>query len=358
MGVGRAKRPPFYPFPGRFGWFGIGFYRIVVAACSVCTVRLMAPDRSFSPLVDRCWFLAGPTASGKSIVAIRLAERMGGELLSLDSIAVYRGMDIGTAKPTPEQQRRVPHHLLDLADPDEEFSVSRYLEAAHRATEEVEQRGHTPIFVGGTPLYMKGLLRGFFVGPPADWEFRKAVERDVQQYGAAALHERLRQSDPLIAHRLHPSDVRRVTRALEVIYLTGRPLSHFQNQFEQGRPADRCRVFALRVDREVLRGRIENRVDGMFSAGLVDEVRALMERSDGSPGLGRTAAQAVGYREVIEHLAGRATLEETIGAVKLHTRQLAKRQETWLRSLSEVRFVDVQDDSADEIADRILAMAG
>lgn len=317
----------------------------------------MAPDRSFSSLVDRCWFLAGPTASGKSAVAIRLAERVGGELLSLDSIAVYRGMDIGTAKPTAEQQRRVPHHLIDLADPDEEFSVSRYLQAAHRATDDVERRGHAPIFVGGTPLYMKGLLRGFFVGPPADWEFRQAVERDVAAHGAAALHERLRQADPLIAHRLHPSDVRRITRALEVMYLTGRPLSHYQVQFETGQPADRCRVFALRMDRDALRCRIGKRVDAMFSAGLVDEVRGLLQRGhNGSPGLGRTAAQAVGYREVIEHLAGRATLEETIAAVKLHTRQLAKRQETWLRSLSEVRFVDVGDDSADALAERILGM--
>lgn len=319
----------------------------------------MAPDRSFPSLVDRCWFLAGPTASGKSSVAVRLAERIGGELMSLDSIAVYRGMDIGTAKPTAEQQRRVPHHLIDLADPAEEFSVSRYLEAAHQVTEDIERRGRTPIFVGGTPLYMKGLLRGFFVGPPADWEFRQAVERDVQQHGAAALHERLRQSDPLTAHRLHPSDVRRITRALEVIYLTGRPLSHFQNQFEQGQPADRCRVFALRVDRGLLRERIDRRVDAMFAAGLVDEVRGLMQRGgDGPPGLGRTAAQAVGYREVIEHLAGRATLEETVAAVKLHTRQLAKRQETWLRSLSEIRFVDAADEPPDAIAERILTMVG
>lgn len=317
----------------------------------------MAPDRSFSSLVDRCWFVAGPTASGKSTVAVRLAERIDGELLSLDSIAVYRGMDIGTAKPTAEQQRRVPHHLLDLADPSEEFSVSRYLEAAHEATDDIHRRGHTPIFVGGTPLYMKGLLRGFFVGPPADWEFRQAVQRDVEQHGAAALHERLRQADPLTAHRLHPKDVRRLTRALEVIYLTGQPLSHYQMQFDQGQPADCCRVFALRVERSVLRRRIDDRVDAMFSAGLVDEVRGLLEAGPSdSPGLGRTAAQAVGYREVIEHLAGRATLEETIAAVKLHTRQLAKRQETWLRSLSEVRFVDIGDDSADQVVERILGM--
>lgn len=311
----------------------------------------MPLDRLFPPLVDRCWFLAGPTASGKSEVAIQLAQRLGGELLSLDSIAVYRGMDIGTAKPTADQQRRVPHHLVDLADPDEEFSVSAYLEAAHRVTVEIERRGQTPIFVGGTPLYMKGLLRGFFVGPPADWEFRRAVEEDVRAHGAAALHARLQQVDPLTAHRLPPADVRRITRALEVNYLTGRPLSHYQVQFEQGRAAEHCHVFALRLDRPTLHKRIEARVDAMFAAGLVDEVRELM----GGAGLGRTAAQAVGYREVIEHLAGQATLEETIEAIKLHTRQLAKRQETWLRSLSEVQFINVEEDEpADNIAERML----
>ncbi|WP_164103847.1 tRNA (adenosine(37)-N6)-dimethylallyltransferase MiaA [Candidatus Laterigemmans baculatus] len=312
----------------------------------------MSSDRLFPSLIDRCWFLAGPTASGKSEVAIELAERLGGELLSLDSIAVYRGMDIGTAKPTAAQQERVPHHLIDLAAPDEEFSAAAYLEAAHRVTAEIESRGATPIFVGGTPLYMKGLLRGFFVGPPADWEFRRAVEEDLRAHGAEALHARLRQVDPLSAHRLPPADVRRITRALEVNYLTGRPLSHYQVQFEQDRAAESCHVFALRLDRPTLQGRIEARVEAMFAAGLVDEVRQL----EAAGGLGRTAAQAVGYREVLEHLAGRATLAETVAAVKLHTRQLAKRQETWLRSLSEVRFIDIAaDEPAQSIAERILA---
>jgi tRNA dimethylallyltransferase len=311
----------------------------------------MHTERSFPPLVDQCWFLAGPTASGKSAVSLELAGLIEGEILSLDSIAVYQGMDIGTAKPSPEEQQRVPHHLLDLAPPDEDFSVSRFLENAHRAVVDILSRGRTPIFVGGTPLYMKGLLRGFYVGPPADWEFRRQVEADLAQHGNEALHRRLQQVDPLTAHRLPPSDVRRITRALEVIRATGVPLSHQQLQFDSSRRAHECRVFALNLPRPLLAQRIDERTEQMFSRGLVEEVRRL------GP-LGRTAAQAVGYREVLLYLSGKLSLEEAVAQVKLHTRQMAKRQLTWLRSLSEIRFVDVSpSDSAREIAQRIFAAA-
>lgn len=308
----------------------------------------MHTERSFPPLVDQCWFLAGPTASGKSAVSLELAQLVQGEILSLDSIAVYRGMNIGTAKPSPGDQQRVPHHLLDLATPDEDFSVSRFLENAHQAVTDILNRGRTPIFVGGTPLYMKGLLRGFYVGPPADWEFRRQVEADLAHYGNEALHRRLQQVDPLTAHRLHPSDVRRITRALEVIRATGVPLSHQQLQFDASRRAHECRVFALNLPRTLLAQRIDERTEQMFARGLVDEVRQLGT-------LGRTAAQAVGYREVLLHLSGKISLDEAIAQVKLHTRQMAKRQLTWLRSLCEIRFLEVDpSDSAKEIALRML----
>ncbi len=308
----------------------------------------MPLDRSYPPLIDHCWFIAGPTASGKSAVSIRLAEQLGGEILSLDSIAVYRGMDIGTAKPTRADRLLIPHHLLDLADPSEEFSVSRYLQHAHQAVQDILSRGKVPIFVGGTPLYMKGLLRGFFVGPPANWEFRAQVEQDVRTFGNEALHRRLAQVDPLTAHRLHPSDIRRMTRALEVAFATGQPLSHQQIQFDECRAAHQCRVFALNVPREILNARIDSRCEKMFADGLVNETRGL------GP-LGRTASQAVGYREVLEFLADAIRLDEAIAAVQLHTRQMAKRQMTWLRSMKEVRFVDiVEDDSPESIAARII----
>jgi tRNA dimethylallyltransferase len=312
----------------------------------------MHTERSFPPLVDHCWFLAGPTASGKSAVSLELARLIKGEILSLDSIAVYRGMDIGTAKPSPEERQQIPHHLLDVADPGEDFSVSRFLENAHQAVAEIISRGHVPIFVGGTPLYMKGLLRGFYVGPPANWEFRGQIEHDLAQFGNEALHRRLRQVDPLTAHRLHPSDVRRITRALEVAFATGIPLSHQQYQFDESRRAHECRVFALNLPRDLLGARIDLRTEQMFTRGLIDEVRNL------GP-LGRTAAQAVGYREVLLHLAGELSLEQTIADIKLHTRQMAKRQMTWLRSLSEVRFLDVQaGDSPQQLALRMLEQAG
>ena len=212
------------------------------------------------------------------------------------------------------------------------------------------------LFVGGTPLYLKGLLRGVFQGPPADWELRRRLADDAGRNGAGWLHERLAAVDPVAAARLHPNDARRLIRAIEVFEKLGRPISELQRQFEVERSADDCRVFVLDWPRTELCDRIDRRVEQMFSAGLVEEVRRLLAAP--RP-LGRTARQAVGYREVIEHLEGRHSLAETVELVRLHTRQLAKRQCTWFRSLSECRFVAVsgQLDVA-ETAQRIVVSAG
>lgn len=305
----------------------------------------MSSERfSFPPLVHRCLFLSGPTASGKTSVALELADRLNAEILSLDSIAVYRGMDVGTAKPSTEERERVKHHLLDIADPWQDFSISNYLAAAHQAVAEIETRQRKPLFVGGTPLYLKALLRGFYAGPPPDWNFRQSIEADVQQFGNEALHARLTQVDPLTAHRLAKNDIRRITRALEVAFLTGTPLSHLQMQFENPVPAEECSVFALNVPREKLGPRIDRRVDKMFAAGLVAEVEKLLKQASAiKQSLSRTAAQAVGYRETIAYLQGEASLAETIDSIKLHTRQLSKRQQTWLRSLCEVTPIDTAE---------------
>lgn len=311
------------------------------------------PD-SFEPLVDDALVLSGPTASGKSAVAIALAERIGGEILSLDSIAVYCGMDIGTAKPTVTDQQRVPHHLIDLVDPTEEFSVACYLRIAHQLVGEIKERGQTPIFVGGTPMFLKGVLRGFDPGPPADWEFRQAVEADVERYGVEALRQRLRQVDPLAAHRIGPNDTRRMIRALEVVRQTGTPISHRQVQFDHSRNAESCRVFALQWPRQQLHQRINHRVRKMFENGLVEEIRHLLDQHGE---LSRTACQAVGYREVIAWMNDGGELQQTIEAVSAHTRQLARRQETWLRSFSELRMVAVQEPmNPKRVAERILGM--
>jgi len=296
------------------------------------------------PAVD-CWYITGPTAAGKTQVGVELALRLNAEIISLDSMAVYRGMDIGTAKPSRAERERVPHHLIDIAAPSEEFSLSEYVDAAHAAISEIKSRGREVLFVGGTPLYLKALLRGVYQGPPADWEFRQQIERELQTLPVSALHERLQVIDPLLAAKLHPNDKRRIIRGLEVFKLTGQRLSHLQTQFDEGRPAGAVKVFVLQWPRDELHRRIDARVEQMFAAGLVDEVRGLLAKFGT---LSRTAVQAVGYREVMEYLRGQATgdrrqssesLAECGEQVKARTRQFARRQETWFRALSECTFV-------------------
>ncbi len=294
---------------------------------------------SFPALLD-AWYLTGATASGKTRVALELAERLGAEIISLDSMAVFIGMNIGTAKPSAADRQRVPHHLLDLLPPSQEFSLVDYLRAAHRVAAEIRERGRVPLFVGGTPLYLKSLLRGLSGGPAADWNFRGQIQEELQRVGEerglALLHDRLRQVDPLAAAKLHPRDKRRVIRALEVNYLTGQPLSHQQVQFDEVPNPSAGRVFVLTWPRELLLRRIDERVDQMFAEGLIDEVRGLVTQH-GS--LSRTALQAVGYREVLEFLQGKLRQTEMIARVKVRTHQFSKRQETWFRGLAECRRV-------------------
>jgi tRNA dimethylallyltransferase len=287
---------------------------------------------------DDCWFLTGPTAVGKTGVGLALAERLGAEIVSLDSMAIYRGMDIGTAKPSLAERAMVPHHLIDIVDPGAEYSVAQYVAAAKETVAGIRSRGRDALFVGGTPLYLKALLRGLFDGPPADWRARQEIEQELDSVGQNALHERLMQIDPVAAGHIHPHDTRRLIRALEVYRATGEPISHQQMQFEEGRPAEACRVFVLRRERRELHQRIEGRVEAMIEAGLVDEVRTL---TAGGRDLGRTARQAVGYREALGYLAGEFDRAEMIERIKARTRRFAKRQGTWFRSLSECRFVDI-----------------
>ena len=319
----------------------------------------MAADPPSLP--PECWYLTGPTASGKTAVGLALAERLGAEIVSLDSMAVYRGLDIGTAKPSVDERRRVPHHLIDICEPGEEFSVAQYVEAARRAVAEIRGRGRQVLFVGGTPMYLKALLRGLFDGPPADWKLRNQLLAEAAEHGPRALHERLAIVDPRAAARLHENDTRRVVRALEVIQLTGRSIVDWQTQWGEQEPSveeiasgqvepaksdeartsvsSASRVFVLDWPRAELYARINARVQAMFDAGLVDEVRALT--ADGRI-LGRTAHQALGYREVLEHLEGQRDLPATIELVARRTRNFAKRQLTWFRGLSECRWVEMK----------------
>jgi tRNA dimethylallyltransferase len=305
-------------------------------------------------IFNDCWFLTGPTASGKTRIAMCLAERLNAELISMDSMAIYRGMDIGTAKPALDLRAKVPHHLIDILDPTDLYSVSDYVAAAAACVQEIRQRGREPLFVGGTPLYLKAMLRGMFDGPPADPEFRAEVVAEIERVGIQALHERLEQVDPLSAKKLHPNDVRRIIRALEVHRATGAPISHMQLQFDDGRAAAEVRVFVLSWPRTELHIRINDRVDHMFADGFVEEVRNLLDRYET---LGKTARQAVGYAEVISHLSEHVGLEETVRATKTRTRQFAKRQDTWFRSLSECRFIGRHDSQSPEsVAEQIAEM--
>jgi tRNA dimethylallyltransferase len=295
----------------------------------------MTPDVFRNALV-----LTGPTGSGKSALAVELAERLGAEVVSMDSMALYRGMDVGTAKPDADQRRRVPHHLIDVLDPWESASVAWWLGRAAECVRDVEGRGRRVLFVGGTPLYLKALLHGLFDGPPADADLRQRLTEEAVRLGSAALHARLVEVDPTSAARLHPNDTRRIIRALEVWQLTGRPLSTWQTQWSSPphplTPSPPHRVLWLDLARDELYARIDARVAQMFDAGLLDEAAAL--RRLPRP-LSREAAQAVGYQEAFAHLDGRATLEETVRLIQARSRQLARRQLTWFRQMPECRPV-------------------
>jgi tRNA dimethylallyltransferase len=282
---------------------------------------------------ENAFALTGPTGSGKSQLALKLAERLGAEIVSMDSMALYRGMNVGTAKPTLDDRRRVPHHLLDVLDPWESASVAWWLRQAAECYREITDRGRRVLFVGGTPLYLKALLRGLFDGPPADENLRRRLTEEAERLGAPTLHARLADVDAVSA-------VRRVIRALEVWELTGQPLSAWQTQWGDrkdgapGRP-----VLYLNPPREELYARIDARVRRMIADGLVEEVGALRRLT--RP-LSREASQALGYKELFDHLDGLAGLEETIVRIQTRSRNLAKRQLTWFRSLSEC--VPVVDD--------------
>jgi tRNA dimethylallyltransferase len=293
--------------------------------------------------------LTGPTACGKTALALDLAERIGGEIVALDSMTVYRGMDIGTAKPTAAERSRVPHHVIDVLDPWESLTVAWWLAQAETACAEIASRGKRPIFVGGTPFYLKALLHGLFDGPPADPELRRSLEAEAVRDGNAALHAKLSLVDPKTATRLHPNDVRRVVRALEVHTLTGKPISDWQQNWDTDSfagsaapPPGKVPGVVLELPRQVLYDRINRRVDVMLATGWLDEVRTL--RALPQP-LSREARQALGYRELLEYLETGGDWNETVELIRTHTRQFAKRQLTWFRNLR--ALVPVPADASD-----------
>jgi tRNA dimethylallyltransferase len=277
--------------------------------------------------------ILGPTASGKSALAMDVCRRIGGEILSVDSMQVYREMDIGTAKPTAAERAQVRHHLIDLVAPNEPFTVARFVELADAVIADARLRGVPLVVTGGTPLYYKALFEGLFEGPGAD----ETIRAKLREKSGEELFRRLQEVDPAAATRIHANDQKRLVRALEVFELTGQPISSFQTHWEEQNPPRHAAAWVgLDWDREVLNRRINARTRAMLEAGWLEEVRGLLRRY-GS--LSQTAAEATGYAELIAHVQGKMALDETTEQIKIGTRQLARRQMKWLRRFPNVRWL-------------------
>ncbi len=290
--------------------------------------------------------VVGPTASGKTAAGLALAEEMGAEIVSVDSMLVYRGMDIGTAKPTAEERVRVPHHLLDLAEPSERFTVARYQGAAQRALARVAR----PLLVGGSGLYFRAVVDDLSF-PPEDPVVRASLEAEADDLGAEELYRRLADTDPVAAARIEPGNVRRIIRALEVTAISGAPFSSFAAAWDRY-DAERVRVAGIRIHREVLARRIGERVLAMLRGGWLDEVHALVERGFGA---WLTATQAIGYAELAEHLDGRLSLDEAAERTVKRTKELARRQMAWFRRDPRIRWFDAGAGGAPEVVDPVRA---
>ena len=292
--------------------------------------------------------LTGPTGIGKTSTAIDLARRFDMEIVGADSIQVYRCMDIGSAKPTAEERASVRHHLIDVADPDEDFDAARYRELAGRAIVSIHERGKRVLLAGGTGLYIKALLKGLFKAPPVSEDIRSRIKEAAARDGSEELHRRLNEVDPEAAARIHPNDAYRITRALEVYEQTGKPISFFQKEHRFSSGPYRSIMVGLTVNRAILYERINRRVDMMMDQGLVDEVKKLLSMGYG---LHLNSMQSIGYRHIGDYLEDRVTLDETVEQLKQDTRNFSKRQYTWFRAQPELEWF--QPDRMEPIYDRV-----
>ena len=277
--------------------------------------------------------IVGPTAGGKSALALAVGEAINGEIVSADSVQIFRGMDIGSAKGSKDEQARVRHHLIDVVNPTDAFTVADWLTATEHAIADIRSRGRVPVVVGGTHLYIKNFLEGMFEGPGAD----EALREQLRAVPAAELRAELERVDPQAAARIHPNDQRRTIRAIEVFRLTGKPISEHQSQWDvQDRVRRDCVLVGLDWPVETLNPRINARVKAMMEQGLLEEVRRLRDaeafnpRGDGKP---NQAREALGYKQLLEHLEGRTKLEDAVEELKIETRRFAKNQRTWLKRL-------------------------
>jgi tRNA dimethylallyltransferase len=285
--------------------------------------------------------ICGPTACGKTDLALALARQVATEIISVDSAMVYQGMDIGTAKPDPEILASVPHHLIDILDPVEQYSAGRFVSDATRIMAEIHARGALPVLVGGTMLYFKALQTGLSRLPEADWRWRASIEVEAERIGWPALHARLARVDPQAADRINPGDPHRIQRALEVYHLTGIPITALQAEPLELPGTRYLNLGLVPADRQALGERIQARFDAMLADGLVKEVQGLFDRGDLSAAT--SSMRAVGYRQVWDHVAGGASLGEARQAAIVATRRLAKRQLTWLRGRSDLHCFEPFD---------------
>jgi tRNA dimethylallyltransferase len=287
--------------------------------------------------------ICGPTACGKTALGIAFAERAGGEIISMDSRQIFRRLDIGTAKPTPEELARVPHHLIDIAEPGERFTVANFVTRAHEAIRDIASRGKRPVIVGGTPFYLSALLGDFdFCEVDADPEYRDALNDEAARFGSGVLHERLREADPEAARKIHANDLFRLVRALEILKATGEPPSRFRTQSvaaperpENGGPS--FNVFCLYMPRKKLYDRINKRTVIMYNMGLADEITSVLERDASANGF---LKKIIGYADCLSYIEGETTLEHAVAETQKRTRRYAKRQLTWLRALEKATWLN------------------
>ena len=283
--------------------------------------------------------ILGVTASGKERLAFGLAKSVGAEIISIDSMKVYRRMDVGTAKPPKEARAALKYHLIDVVEPSDSFSVGAFLELAYKAIEQIKSHKKPIIAVGGTALYIKALLYGLFEGPGTNEQIRAELRARAQAKGLAQLHRELTKIDPVAADRISPNDSKRIIRALEVYKTTGKPISSLQKQFNAKKPVHDWTIIGLRREKTDANNRINRRVKKMIAAGLVDEVRSLLaEEKPLSP----QARCAIGYAEIIDYLTGQIGLENATGLIKKNTRRLAKNQRTWFKTFKNVHWLDIE----------------
>ncbi len=297
--------------------------------------------------------LAGPTASGKTDISLQLAQRLKGEIVSADSMLIYRGMDIGTAKPSLQQQKLIPHHMIDIVEPDEQYNAALYCHNSKIIIKEVYQRGNLPIMVGGTGLYINGVIDNYvFTEAGTDLKLREKLMQECEEFGKENLFKKLQKLDPYTASTLHENNVKRIIRALEVYYLTGKTMS--QSISKENKSHYNLLFYGLTLDRKELYRNIEKRVDKMLESGLVDEVASLLDKGY-SPQL--NSMQGLGYKEIVQYIKGELSLEQSIDLLKMNTRRFAKRQLTWFKKDNRINWIYTDKKDCDEILSEIARAA-